>query len=332
MNSEATGSVLVLPVYRGEDFVVVSGANQGDPLADEAELNLTDVYRLHSDAKRRLISISGDGSAEPFRVADDSGIGHPGAELHLDCCGTFMCPDGSTIEVLIIVETDDGLIAATYMMPLAAVKSKTDHTLVAVDRDKAVTRFANLGCVSFVRGTHIALSDGRQVRIEDLQVGDLILTRDHGPQAIRWIGQQTVRAVGAFAPIRIAADTHNNAGPLTLAPNHRLFLFQRQDHLAGGRSEVMVRASELINGDTVTVSEGGFVDYFQLLFDRHEIIYAEGIAAESLFAAPHGRRAPTRSLDNRPQAAVADAIRKPRLVLDNRIDEPAKIMPRTNKR
>jgi hypothetical protein len=37
-----------------------------------------------------------------------------------------------------------------------------------------------------------------------------------------------------------------------------------------------------VNGETVTVQNGGFVDYFQLLFEQHQIIYAEGIAAESM--------------------------------------------------
>jgi len=37
-----------------------------------------------------------------------------------------------------------------------------------------------------------------------------------------------------------------------------------------------------VNGSTIQVQNGGFVDYFQLLFDRHQIIYAEGIAAESM--------------------------------------------------
>ncbi|AHD03116.1 hypothetical protein METH_12015 [Leisingera methylohalidivorans DSM 14336] len=41
-----------------------------------------------------------------------------------------------------------------------------------------------------------------------------------------------------------------------------------------------------MNGDTVVVLDGGFADYFQILFDRHHIIYAEGIAAESTFLDP----------------------------------------------
>lgn len=51
--------------------------------------------------------------------------------------------------------------------------------------------------------------------------------------------------------------------------------------MGAGRSELLVKARHLVNGDTVIRQDGGFVDYFQLLFDAHQIIYAEGIAAES---------------------------------------------------
>jgi hypothetical protein len=37
-----------------------------------------------------------------------------------------------------------------------------------------------------------------------------------------------------------------------------------------------------VNGTTITRQDGGFVEYYQLLFDAHQVIYAEGIAAETL--------------------------------------------------
>jgi hypothetical protein len=37
-----------------------------------------------------------------------------------------------------------------------------------------------------------------------------------------------------------------------------------------------------MNGTSIQRMSGGFVDYYQMLFDRHQIIYAEGIAAESM--------------------------------------------------
>ena len=127
------------------------------------------------------------------------------------------------------------------------------------------------------------MATGAQRAVEDLRVGDRVLTRDDGPQEIRWIGHQTVRAVGAFAPIRIAEGTLNNTRDLVVSPDHRLFIYQRQDHLGAGRSEVLVRARHLLNGTSIQRMSGGFVDYFQMLFDQHQIIYAEGIAAESMF-------------------------------------------------
>ena len=49
---------------------------------------------------------------------------------------------------------------------------------------------------------------------------------------------------------------------------------------------MLVRARHLVNETTVLRREGGFIDYFQLLFDSHQIIYAEGIAAETMLIDP----------------------------------------------
>ena len=93
------------------------------------------------------------------------------------------------------------------------------------------------------------------------------------------------------APVVIRKGVLNNENDLVVSPDHRIFVYQRHDTLGAGRAEVLVKVRHLINGDTVVHQDGGFVDYFQLLFDDHQIIYAEGIAAESMLIDPRTRRA-----------------------------------------
>lgn len=280
-----------IPVYPATDFRVSSGANLGDPVADMDELILDDNYMLEPGATRRRLTLAtlGDGT---FRIDASSELGRPGAIVHLDCALQFMTPDAASTEALVLVETDDdGLIAATYLLPLTALEAKTDYRLVGMERDSARRKFAQIACVSFTRGTRITLATGAQVPIEDLKIGDRVLTRDAGAQEIRWIGHSTLRAEGAFAPVVIRAGTLNNADDLVVSPDHRLFVYQRSDMIGAGRPELLVKARHLVNGDTVYVLKGGYVDYFQILFDRHYIIYAEGIAAESLLVDPRTRPA-----------------------------------------
>jgi hypothetical protein len=272
-----------LPVISADDFVVTNGANLGDGLSEADELCLDDIYWLMPRARRQRLTLTDLDGDRVFTIAPGSETGAAGARVVLDSALTFMCGDGSTIEALVFVElTGGGMVAACWLLPLTALETRRDYALVAIDRAGARARLAEIACVSFARGTHITLANGLQKRIEELNVGEKVLTRDNGPREIRWIGRQTVRATGAFAPILIAKGALNNSGDLMLSPNHRLFIYQRRDHVKVGRSEVQVRARNLVNGDTVVQSDGGFVDYFQLMFDKHEIIYAEGIAAESL--------------------------------------------------
>ncbi|MFD1344386.1 Hint domain-containing protein [Litorisediminicola beolgyonensis] len=271
-----------IAAYRADHFRVINGANLGDGIAPSDELMLDDIYHLSPVASLARLSVIAQ-AEPPLIIAPDTEIGRAGADLHLDCTLTFMSGDGVTTEALVLVETDeDGHIAEVYMLPLAPLEPRLDYALVGIDTEAAQRTFAQIACVSFTRGTLITMASGAQRGVEDLRPGDRVLTRDHGPQEIRWIGQSTTRATGAFAPILIRAGALNNANDLLVSPDHRLFIYQRSDRVGAGRAELLVRARHLVNGTTILRQSGGFVDYFQMLFDHHQIIFAEGIAAESM--------------------------------------------------
>lgn len=297
MNIHSSQAQSIL-IYRADAFRVSDGANLGDGISICDDLVPDDIYTLDTDATQQRLSIHAlkDGT---FTIAEDSESGVPGAMLHLDGALILMSPDGQNIDAIVLVEVDQhGAIASIYLLPMAALKEKTNYTLISANHAAARQKFAQVACVSFTRGTHITMATGAQTPIEELNIGDRILTRDDGIQQVRWIGQSTVRAIGDFAPIVVSAGTLNNSNDLTISPDHRLFVYQRTDQIGAGQSELLVKARHLVNGDSVYVQSGGFVEYYQILFDSHHIIYAEGIAAESMLVDPRTRPAlPTELLE-----------------------------------
>lgn len=280
MNEPSTrpsANVQTCQVYRAQDFPVLLGANMGDAAECSETATPGDVYALtRRAAPLRLCYCGGDGQGGQS-IAAGSDFGAIGAPIATLSRMMLMSDDGAMLELLVLRVAE-----ATLIRPLSAIQHGREYTLLSADRKAGDVELAEMACVSFTRGTRITLSNGAQRPVEALQVGDRVLSRDHGPQPVRWIGQQTVRAIGAFAPVVITRDTLHNAADLILSPDHRLFIYQRQDAVGVGQAEVLVRARHLINGDTIYQREGGYVEYFHILFDAHEIIYAEGIPAESL--------------------------------------------------
>lgn len=300
----ANSSAFSLPVYRAADLCVTHGANLGDTLTIADEIEPNDIYTLSDTAAPVRLGLNA-ATDDTLTVAANTETGSPGAPVRIDCCLTLMSPGGQTTELLVLAQHgphDEAEII--HALPLAALSPRTDCTVVRIDTTGLRAKLAEIACVSFARGTHITLASGAQVPIEDLDVGDRVLTRDDGVQPIRWIGQNTVRAVGEYAPIVIAAGALNNSRDLVISPEHRLFIYQRDDALGAGRAEVLVRARHLVNGSSVTRRDGGFVDYFQLLFDAHHIIYAEGIAAETLLLSPQTRPALPEDLSHQMAGAL----------------------------
>ena len=58
----------------------------------------------------------------------------------------------------------------------------------------------------------------------------------------------------------------HNENDLVLRPDHRLFVYQRKDHMGAGRAEVLIKARHLVDDESVTRRRGGFIDYFQAGF------------------------------------------------------------------
>lgn len=130
----------------------------------------------------------------------------------------------------------------------------------------------------FVPGTLIATPDGSRA-VETLQIGDELLTADGRTVAVKWIGHRKLHylfaAVADALPIRISAGALGNGLPLR-------DLFVSPDHAM----EVMgclVHASALVNGSSITQCKqwDGDVQYFHIETDSHELILAEGSAAET---------------------------------------------------
>lgn len=269
-----------LPVYPGAGLRVRAGANVGDTLYGAGAAAMGDVYRLDPQIRPKRLALQTDGTQ--FTICAGTETGRPGARLHLESALSFMDAAGEMTEALVLIEHTRGLDEnRTHILPLVPLAPRTDYTLIAADTETPGARLAHVASVSFATGTHIMQASGIPILIERLKPGDKVLTRDAGAQVLRWVGRTTWRAIGHFAPVCITAGTLNNSRDLVLSPAHRLFVYQRTDCLGAGQAEVMIKARDLVNGETVYTRAGGFVDYVQLLFDAHQIVYAEGIAAES---------------------------------------------------
>ena len=143
--------------------------------------------------------------------------------------------------------------------------------------------------VCFTRGTMIQTPSG-EVAIEDLAEGDMVMTRDNGAQALRWIGSQTVKAKGKKAPVMIKAGALGNDRDLRVSQLHRMLVTDWRAQLMFDEAEVLVAAKHLANGDTIYVEDNSddTVEYFHMLFDSHEIVTANGTESESFHPGEQG--------------------------------------------
>jgi hypothetical protein len=140
--------------------------------------------------------------------------------------------------------------------------------------------------ICFLRGTRVRTPKG-EPRVEDVAIGELIQTL-RGPLPIKWIGRQLFKKLSeswhkSVLPVRISRGALADGIPhadLYLSPGHRIYL-----------DSVLIEVRLLINGRSIVQAmphNRNEIEYFHIELEDHEVIFAEGAAAET-FQATTGR-------------------------------------------
>ena len=268
---ETTGDTLDASAVTADQTVNLTAAETGTISDGTSTASFSEIENIVTGAGDDTINVASSNTVSSG-AGDDTFIvsGGDGGTMHFDGgseTGQDVLELGQNADLSTLSMTDDGTGSFSGSVSLK------DGTLITFNEIESV--------ICFTPGTRIATPHGLR-DIADLAVGDRVVTRDHGLQPIRWIQRTTVPATGRFAPITIRPGVVTGLErPLTVSPQHRMLFQGFRSELLFGETEVLVAATHLVDGIDVTRDEGGEVSYIHMLFDQHEIVYAEGAATES---------------------------------------------------
>jgi hypothetical protein len=181
----------------------------------------------------------------------------------------------------------------------------------------------------FRHGTRITTPTGA-VAVEDLAIGDAVLTASGAARRVKWLGRRryTVAEMAAnrhLRPVRFAAGALAPGvpgRPLEVSPEHAVLV-----------GCVLVPAGALVNGSSITrAHDGGAVAYVHIELDGHDLVLAEGAAAETFvpvigrmmfdnadeFAALYPEAMATVPRFTRPRAECGESVERARRLLASR--------------
>jgi len=259
LTNSAITSVGVLNAGADDDTVIIEGSNVVETRLGDGSDTLNFV---NSTASGDLL---GDDGTDVLNLPP----------------GTIVNDDANTAPFTV------GAVGSTYVLTSGSFTLPTGQTVnySSFDNGTSIPCFAN--------GTRIETDRGR-VLIENLKPGDMAATHDAGLQAIQWIGTRKLSARELEAnpkllPIRIMAGSLGQGLPLRdllVSRQHRMLVTSKI-------AQRMFGSSVLIPAIKLTGLPGIFVDtacrsieYFHMLFERHELVFAEGAPTESFFTGP----------------------------------------------
>jgi hypothetical protein len=226
--------------------------------------------------------VSEDIVTDEVDAVGDLLVGDPEVELAVD--------EGTSVVVGADLEPDEGVVDVAADAELEVIES------IVVD-EEIETPLGEVDItlnVCFCTGTQIATKRGL-VAVESLMVGDMVLTLDNGYCPIRWINgralsKRDLALNPKLLPVRITAGALGNGTPvsdLMVSRQHRVLVTSAIVESMFDTNEVLIPAIKLCGLDGVEkVTDATEVGYWHILFDRHEVVFSNGLATESLFTGP----------------------------------------------
>lgn len=287
-NTEMDGFTITMTLTMKVNPGVVNSIRIG--IADVSDSNFDSNLMIAANSvQTELIAITDDVTVNPngsksFNVLDND-VSATNATLTVTHINGQPVTVGSTI-TLPTGQTVTLGAGGQFTVTGDGDEENFNFTYAVTDGVNTDTGFVNATSIPcFVAGTKIATPSGDK-QVQDLAPGDLVLTQDDGPQELRWIGTRTVAAEGAFAPILIRAGTFGARHDVQVSPLHRVLIRDSLAELLFGEAEVLVNAKDLVNDHSVLRVTGGTVTYVHLMFDKHQVVFSEGLATESFLPGP----------------------------------------------
>lgn len=145
--------------------------------------------------------------------------------------------------------------------------------------------------ICFGKGTEIETLEGPKP-VEQLQIGEMVLTQDHTISPIRWIGsthfnERELAQWPELRPVRVRKGALGVGRPnrdILLSPQHRVLIAGWRAELHFGEAEVLVPIKALVGKQDIEIDQDcREISYYHVLLESHKILFANDLPCESLF-------------------------------------------------
>lgn len=208
--------------------------------------------------------------------------------------------NGSTLSVpvLVIQATNGDVFISEYPanpldgLAIQSISLISLNSSTALGINAGFSDVQNASIVCYAPGMLIDTPEGARL-VETLAAGDLVLTRDHGPQPIRWVRSRLDMLKGSKEddkPVQIKAGAlgHNRpAADLIVSPQHRILVGGAGQLQNIFTQEAFASAKSLTGLSGIRHMKGkSQITWVHFACDQHEVVRANGCWTESLLLGP----------------------------------------------